>query len=404
VSFPKHIVIVNVFFAPYSYGGATIVAEQVAQQLRRRFGRRITAISAISRADLMPYAVVKVEHDGIVNYLINLPANRGYAELYTNPRVTEVVARLLDQLQPDLMHVHCTQEIGAGILSMAQRRGLPVVLSVHDFWWLCERQFMIRPNQRYCAQDPVRIENCRGCVEEVHRARLRFDTLRAEAGHADLITFPSAFARDLSLRSGLLAKRTAVWENGVRLPGPAFFEAQAERRARDSRLVFGFVGGPGQLKGWPLIKTTFESLERDDFSGYLVDASLDGSWWQGHDISKMKGDWKTHPRFSQDSMGDFYAKIDVLLFLSQSKETFGLTIREALSRGIRVIQTDSGGTAEYKGADRRRMLQIGDGPAQLRPLLERELNRAADHPTPCHVTGYHDQAGQFLALVAELGR
>ncbi len=402
MSFPRHIVVVNVFFAPYSYGGATIVAEQVALQLQNHFARRITAISAISRADLKPYAVIKVEQNGIENYLVNLPAGRGYAETYTNPRVTEAVARLLDLLQPDLLHVHCIQDIGAGILSMARRRGLPVVLSVHDFWWLCERQFMIRPNQRYCAQDPVRVENCRGCVEDIHRARLRFDTLRAEAAQADLITFPSRFARDLSRRSGLEARQTAVWENGVRLPGAGFFEAQARRREKDRRLVFGFVGGPTQIKGWPLIKAAFESLTRSDFAGLLVDGSLDGSWWQGHDISKMKGDWQIHPRFTQDSMGDFYARIDVLLFLSQWKETFGLTIREALSRGIRVIQTDSGGTIEHPGADRGRMLQIGDGPKKLRALLEGEIERSSSFPEPCHVAGYREQAARFLDLVTPL--
>jgi len=101
-------------------------------------------------------------------------------------------------------------------------------------------------------------------------------------------------------------------------------------------------------------------------------------------------------------MDDFYAEIDVLLFLSQWKETFGLTIREALARGIRVIQTDSGGTTEWDGADRSDMLAIGDGPDALRPLILRELARADDHPAPRPVTGYADQARAFLDLVADL--
>lgn len=401
---PRHIVVINVFFDPFSYGGATIVAEQVAHQLIERYGCRITAISVQMRTDLAPYTVIKTEARGVVSYLINLPPDRSYAELYTNPRVVEIVSGLLDTLEPDLVHVHCVQDIGAGVISLARRRGLPVVLSVHDFWWLCERQFMIRQNQRYCAQDPVKIENCRGCVDDMPRARLRQEVLLAEAAQANLITFPSQFARDLSERSGMSAPRLAVWPNGVRQPGPGFFDAQAARRQADPRPVFGFVGGPSQIKGWPLIKAAFEGLADDHapFAGYLVDGSLDGTWWKGHKLSKMKGDWDIHPRFSQRGMDEFYAKIDVLLFLSQWKETFGLTIREALCRGIRVIQTDSGGTTEYEGADPAHMLKIGDGPAALRAEITRVLAAAHDPAPAHHVTSYAEQADALMALVARL--
>jgi len=94
----------------------------------------------------------------------------------------------------------------------------------------------------------------------------------------------------------------------------------------------------------------------------------------------------------------------VLLFLSQWKETFGLAIREALARGIRVIQTDSGGTTEWDGADRTEMLQIGDGPKKLHTALDREFARADQHPDPRPVTSYADQADAFVELVAPLGQ
>ena len=404
MSFPQHIVVLNVFFAPNSYGGATIIAEQVARELVHRHGRRITAISAMNRPELAPYAVMKVEKDGIRNYLINMPKRRSYAEVYDNPKVAGIVSDLLDMLQPDLVHAHCLQDIGAGVLSRIKQRGVPVVLSVHDFWWICERQFMIRPDQRYCGQDPVKIEDCRGCVADLPRAKTRQSALLAEAAQVDVITFPSQFAHDLSVRSGMTAARMVVWENGVSLPLPGFFEAQAGRRAQDKRLVFGYLGGPSQIKGWPLLKPAFQGLNRDDFAGYLVEGSLDGTWWNGLNLSRLKGDWRIHPRFHQDQMDAFYARIDVLLFLSQWKETFGLAIREAAARGIRVLQTDSGGTTEWAGAQPETMLRIGDGPEVLRDRIERLLKAGADHPAPlANVTSHADQAQAFLALTAPLG-
>ncbi|SHH85810.1 glycosyltransferase [Cognatishimia maritima] len=388
-----HILVINIYFAPYTYGGATVVAEQVAHHLKDDHGYRVTAISAMSRSDMPPYAILKSEVDGIVNYLINLPFGRSYGQTYDNSEVTEVVARLIRRLEPDLVHLHCLQDIGAGVIGAAKRQGVPVILSTHDFWWLCERQFMIRTEGRYCGQDPIQIENCKGCVDDLSRAQQRMERLKALAAEADLLTFPSQFAHDLCTRSGLVAQDSMVWANGVHLPGQDFPVRQAARRAAESRLVFGFVGGPSLIKGWPIIRKAFSQLKADqEFDALLVEGSLDGSWWGRADFSDLPGRWQVVPRFAQAEMDGFYARIDVLLFMSQWKETFGLTIREALARGIRVIQTDSGGTVEHPAADPERLLPIGAGPECLVVELKRVLAEKDMHPDALDVVSFADQA------------
>lgn len=392
-----HILLVNVFFAPFSYGGATVVAEQVARCLQRDHACQISVVSACHRHDLVPYHIIKSQTDGITNYLINLPHHRSYSELYDNPNVTEILARLMDQLQPDLLHAHCVQELGVGMFQAAKDRGIPTVLSVHDFWWLCDRQFMIKPNQSYCGQSPIEISKCRGCVEDFSAAKTRYQTLGRIADCVDVITYPSQFALDLSEKSGFGAGKGVVWKNGVTLPKHDFFDKQAARRKADPRCAFGFLGGPSQIKGWPLIRQAFIDIDRDDFKGYLVDGSRDGTWWPGQDISRLHGDWSVYPRFEQEQMDDFYANIDVLLFMSQWKETFGLAIREAAARGISVIQTDSGGTVEHPNVVENDLLKIGEGPARLQAQIERAIDRKRSIPVP-QVTSFAGQADEFIAL------
>ena len=255
---------------------------------------------------------------------------------------------------------------------------------------------MIRPDGRYCGQSPVRIEGCRGCVVDHDRARTRARHLTRALAEADLVTYPSAFARDLSRASGLGARADAVWQNGVTLPGPDFADRQAARRARDPRLTFGFCGGPSQLKGWPLIREAFAPLTRQDFRVWLVDGALEGSWWPDVPLSSLPGDWQVRPRYSQGDMDAFWAEIDVLLFPSQWKETFGLTVREALARGVRVIQTDSGGTVEHAGPDRDRLIPVGAGAEALQREILHALDRADRHAEPVPVRGFAAQAEAFV--------
>ncbi|MGC1428566.1 MAG: glycosyltransferase [Albidovulum sp.] len=395
-----HVLVINVFFAPHTYGGATHVAEQVSRQLIARSGARVTAISVMARPEFGSYLVMKSEAAGIVNYLINLPTGRSYRQMYNNPEVINLITSIARELKPDVAHVHCVQDIGAGVLPAFKALGIPTILSVHDFWWLCERQFMIRPDGKYCGQNPIDVEQCVGCVTNHSAARDRHTYLIAQAATANLVTYPSTFARDLCERSGLAPGKGVVWENGTVPPSEGFAAAQAERRADDPRIVFGFVGGPSPIKGWPIVQDTFRTLGRTDLKGYLVDASLDGSWYAKGRHNELQGEWIVHPRYDSTTMDDFYVKIDVLLFLSQWKETFGLTIREALARGIHVIQTDGGGTVEHGGLDRVRLLKIGDGPAQLRPEIERILdNPECGRPLPMPVHTYADQADALFALV-----
>ena len=399
---PVRVLVANVFFAPFSYGGATVVAEEVARASVAQGGFQVTAVSMCSRDDLAPYTIIKTEVQGIENYVINLPQTRAPVEFFDNPKVAELLAELIDSLEPDLIHAHCIQEIGVGLFDVARSRGIPVVLSVHDFWWVCARQFMVRMDQTYCGQSPIKLSACKGCVPDFAGLTKRQSRLLRAAETAALVTYPSAFAMALCEGSGLAPGKGVVWENGVRLPGPHFFEQQAARRKTCKTLRFGFIGGPSQIKGWPVIRAAFAALERDDFQVTLVDGSPDGSWWRGQRFDDLPGTWEVQQRYEQHDMDRFYSEIDVLLFMSQWKETFGLAVREALARGIKVIQTDSGGSVEHPSIDRADLIPIGSSKDVLLGQIEDALRTGVANAEIPHVTSFEGQAAAFARLVDDV--
>ncbi|WP_457825551.1 glycosyltransferase, partial [Staphylococcus aureus] len=85
-----------------------------------------------------------------------------------------------------------------------------------------------------------------------------------------------------------------------------------------------------EVKGFSIVKAAFEALNRDDWELTLVDNTLnlgfstvDAATW------KTSGHIRVVPAYTQDAVDDFYSAVDVLLFPSQWKESFGLTVREA---------------------------------------------------------------------------
>lgn len=397
-----HLLVTNIFFAPFSHGGATVVAEEVVREIIRQTGWRVTVISANASVGIRPYSHIRSDGGGgVTNIIIGLPPILGGEDAYLNPQVEAVFGDLLDSLAPDLVHAHCLQNIGAGGLRQVAHRGIPLILSIHDFWWLCERQFMIDGKGCYCGRDQINPDLCRACVDDIDATRLRDRALRDILARADVITYPSQFTRDLHERSGVQAEKGVVWPNGVTLPGPGFFDRQAARRAADGRIAFGFVGKPSQIKGWPVIRQAFAQLKRQDFIVNVVDASPDQSWWRPGQFAGLPGEWRILPRYSQANIDDFYAGIDVLLFLSQWKETFGLTLREAAARGLDILQTAGGGTTEYSGVENAHIVQIGDGPQIVAARLEQILDGPL-RGQPAKTRGYDQQAAQMIQIMRDL--
>lgn len=352
-------------------------------------------------ADLPPYTVVRSQRDGMDTFRINLPGGATVRMAHRNDLINLRVRQLVAELQPDLAHLHCIQGLGAGVVQEIADAGIPCILSVHDYWWLCERQFMVRPDGTHCGQDPVDVNRCSGCVQVLQNTRDRQAYLFDAVARADLVTFPSAFCHGLSMRSGLPARRAVIWENGVVQPSADFFEAQAARRTRASGLTFGFVGGPSAVKGWPLIRAAFSRVKTHDFHGVVVDGSLDGSWWRPAMLAGLPGQWSIHPRYEHPhGLDRFFTSIDVLLFVSQWREAFGLAVREAICRGVRVIQTAGGGATEHTTA--ARTLPIGAGPDALSALLDAELSRPHDHPDPIPCRDFDAQARDLLHLIETL--
>jgi glycosyltransferase involved in cell wall biosynthesis len=237
-----------------------------------------------------------------------------------------------------------------------------------------------------------------GAYHLEQRARLMHAALQG----ATLLLAPSEAHRALYLANGVAPERIEVAPNGVRLPA-----ARAPRGKRDV-LRFAYVGGNVEVKGFSIVKRAFAGLARSDWELVVVDntlnlgfSSMDPTEWRG------QGRISIVPAYTQDGIDDFFGGIDVLLFPSQWKESFGLTVREALARDVWVIATEGGGPAEAIVDGVNGTLIALDGrPEGLAAAIEAVLDMPAlraGYRNP-HADAIMDYAAQEDALHAILRR
>jgi glycosyltransferase involved in cell wall biosynthesis len=397
----------NVYFWPKSFGGATIVAEEMARRLHARDDTCVHVVTGLDEGEphllpgqaLLRYDMPTTGASPMMVVGMRMAGADAIAG-FDNPALGQAFGEVLDAVRPDVVHLHAIQGLSASLAVACLERDIPYVVTLHDAWWLCARQFMVQGDGTYCFQTRIDIRVCEACVPGAAHLRARYDLLMEVLRGAAMLLSPSEAHRQLYLAQGLAPERIFVTPNGVRHPAAP----PAARPLTPGRLTFAYVGGNVDVKGFRIVRQVFESLSRPDWRLVMVDntinlgfSSIDASHW------RVRGEIEIVPAYTQATMDAFFAGIDVLVFPSQWKESFGLTVREALLRGVWVIATEGGGPAEAVADGVNGTLIPLDGKpdgllAAVEALLE-DPGRLAHAPSPAGIIDFAAQAEQLHKIL-----
>ncbi len=208
------ILTVSAHYPPNFVSGGTLQPQRISQGLRAR-GHDVSVYAGWigDRPPLESWE--DTDETGMpVRWVVSSPWIGWSDERnWMNPAVTEHFRAHVDALRPDIVHVHALQSLGAGVLPAARSAGARVVVTMHDFWWLCSRQFLVDRDQRPCSL-VVEAGVC-ACEVDVAWRRDRAAALATLLGSADLVLAPSASAARVLAANGVAAHRLEVDENGL---------------------------------------------------------------------------------------------------------------------------------------------------------------------------------------------
>lgn len=342
VSRPPRILLVNVLFGLSSFGGATMVVEDTARELRKQ-GLDVHVFSTLRSRGILWHKLVRYGWDGV-----NAIAVNGYPSDGTehNFPMARLFRRVLRAVRPDLVHFHCIQDMGLGMLHCCLRAGIPYVIGMHDAWWVCPRQFMMDKADHYCAQETVNPAVCRARCDFsdtlLYPRRLQ---MHEGVNRAEAIFAPSQFYTAFIRRNfPQAAHKIHLNRNGIYRP-PA---RPAARETGPLRLAY--LGGKAHHKGYYFLMESLRALGRTDFELLLVDLHTASGECRvnAKRYKEIPQGIRTRiiPFVPHDAIDTLYRQMDVLLFPSLWDESFGLIVREAIVRDIFVVASQCGGPSE----------------------------------------------------------
>lgn len=403
VSKKLKILVVNIYYDPYSFGGATFVAEEMARRLHQKEDVEVTIFTSRPVKDTQR-GLCKYERHGSIIYSVDLAPQVHAAQKFDNIEVIEPFEMVLDTVKPDVVHFHAIQNMGLQMLFACQSKQIPYVITLHDSWWLCNRQFMVRSNGKYCFQNKIDLKICQGCEPQERYLTERMIMMQQGLQGASLLLSPSETHRQLYIMNDANPLQIKVNRNGIMRPKTA-----RPKRPENTPIRFGFVAGDEVIKGALLIQNTFKSLSRSDWELKIIDSKVHMGYEPINVQSwKAKGKIVTIPPYDDEGKDDFFYGIDVLLFPSQWKESYGMTVREALLRDVWVICSHPGGQSEdvVDGVNGNYISLTGDQ-VELQNVIEKLLDNASlfDHyknPHKEHIATLEEQADELLGYYRQV--
>jgi glycosyltransferase involved in cell wall biosynthesis/GT2 family glycosyltransferase len=439
-----HVLFVVHGFPPDTWAGTEIYTFNLARELEAR-GHRCTILHR-APADREPseggppdFSVEEGEFQGLrVLRLTNRLRHRSLRDSYQDERAEEAFARVLRRERPDVVHFQHLIHTSAGLVEVARRAGLPTVVHCHDYWALCARVQLIRPDGRRCEENQG--AGCFACVKDRSSlevdllARLgdragpmlaslerelepgpgpggdlarrlggfgdllaRHDFVTAAYAAADLRISPSRFLRETYLASGRFEPHTFLFsDNGMRTD---HVRALEKRPDPAGRVRFGFVGSLVWYKGGEVMVRAMQRLDPrravlNVYGGFEPESDPHHAELarlaEGHPV-EFRG------RFDNARLSEVYAEIDVLVVPSTWFENSPITIHEAFLTGTPVLASDIGGMAEYvrDGVDGL-WFAVGDAED-----LARKMQRLVDEPELLAALGRDLPAVKTIAEDAE---
>jgi glycosyltransferase involved in cell wall biosynthesis len=442
-------------FLPRHHAGSELYALDLSRELNR--SHHVTVLAAeYDPARAHGHVAWRVQ-DGIpVAELVNNWIAGSFADTYRSPIITEQLGRLLDVVQPDILHVHSLLNLSFDLPTLAHARGIPVVATLHDYTLVCASggQRVHRAEDYLCATiDPARCARCfrespfypqiaAGNISNVtglgrtlkaaagifarraprltrsvataaaHSAAVqvttsdietRLDRARAVFEEIDLFVAPSRSIADEFERLGVRRSKIRVSDYGF-----TPLDSVTERPV-SGPLRIGFVGTLASHKGAHILIDAVRALparayelkifgDEDVFPDYSAQLRKDAT---GLPV-RFEG------AFDRDRTAEVFASIDVLVVPSIWLENSPLVIHEAFMAGVPVVGARIGGIADLVTHETNGLLYEPRSTASLTNALkrlidDRQLLDAFARRLPA-VTSMETHAREWEAIYTELLR
>lgn len=318
-------------------------------------------------------------------------STRRFLSTFYSPRLLQSFVSVLDEFQPDIVHVQHLMGLPIAIIGALMKRRIPYIITLHDFWWYCANaQLLTNYSKELCPGPQATFHNCARCA----LARAGIDGRVWAYGLAPLMAWRNhQLTRALHAAAALVASTPFVMQwyathktpseklHLLRLGTPLSETLPTRQRDADGRVRFLYVGSLSFQKGIHIVLEAFHGLLGEVELWIAGDEYADPAY-----TALLRGMAGPNVRFlgrlTREAVWSALVDADVVVVPSLWYETFSLLITEAFVARKPVLTSRIGALADRvnDGVDgvllppgdvaawRRAMQELVDAPDRIETL------------------------------------
>jgi glycosyltransferase involved in cell wall biosynthesis len=270
-----------------------------------------------------------------------------------NPHASRVVGRLVDDLDPEVVHTNNLMGISTALAHAIQKRDVRHVHTLHDYSLICPKSNLLR---EWTAPDDELVV----CEDPPAPCRVYGSAKRKLVGQPDVVTAPSQHVIDVHRRHGFFRETET---RRVRLGIEHVAERPPDEPDEPSVL---YVGQHLRAKG---LETLFESVERLNhvdfhFCGTGPDEELTEECVRDNDNATY------HGFVSEKRLQQLRRRVSAGVVPSIWMENSPMSIYESFAVGLPIVGSDIGGIPELVEDGTRGRLFEPDNAAALTRVID----------------------------------
>ncbi len=272
---------------------------------------------------------------------LSLDKNVNFSKLLYSKELMAIYFTILVNLNIDLIHINHLINHSFDISKVAEKLNIPIILSIHDFYYICPSIHLLNKNQEYCELMCRKDKWACGCVNSSDEISLKntINLWRNESlkflNRCSLIIAPSNYSTEVyNAQYPEIKNNIKIIEHGRNLPK----RLNCSLTPKNTPIKILFPGHISKHKGSLLIRKLKE-IDKDNKLEFH---------FMGTTYPSLKQYGKNHGRYSREDFGKFVNNIkpSFIGIFSIIPETYSHTLTESWNSGVPVIATNLGALSE----------------------------------------------------------
>lgn len=274
---------------------------------------------------------------------------------YRNPSLVPYLERTIEGFEPDVAHVmHCLNFSGY-LLKFLSAESIPTVVTLTDYWFLCPRIQLLRPNGEICS-GPSTMGDCLKCAfrrlnfypiiektpdfffnwiaKTINYDRIAF--MKSALESVNIVITPTRFSQEIFKRNGFNTENFLVSPYGIDIS----WRTNKKSTYPSEKVRIGYIGALVRQKGVHILIDAFRGVESENLELLIYGRTHDKIYYDY--LVKLAAEdrrIKFLGTFHIEKMGEVLSEMDALCVPSVWND-YPLVIYSSFAMKVPVIASD----------------------------------------------------------------